>query len=195
MKSFKSKDSHGYDEISTKILKISSPFISSPLNYICNKVLVKGIFPDRLKFSILKPLYKKGSKTDISNYRPTSLLTSSSKIFEKVMQTRLLEHLINNNILSTEQYGFRMKLTTENATYKLTNEVVNAMNNRLIVGGIFCDLKKAFNCVNHDILLSNLEIYGITGKDKELYQSYLKGTKEFQFIIRLLTVAPSLIGH
>jgi hypothetical protein len=59
IKSFKSKDSRGYNEISTKILKISSPFISSPLNYICNKVLIKGIFPDRLKFFIIKPLYKK----------------------------------------------------------------------------------------------------------------------------------------
>jgi hypothetical protein len=68
-----------------------------------------------------------------------------------------------------------MKITFENATYKLTNEGVNAMNNRLIVGGIFCDLKKTFDCVNHDILLSKLEVYGITGKDKELYQSYLKG--------------------
>jgi hypothetical protein len=84
------------------------------------------------------------------------------------MQTRLLELLINKNILSMEQYGFRTKLTTENATYKLTNKVVNAMNNRLIV-------QKPFDCVNHDILLSKLEIYGITGKEKELYQSYLKG--------------------
>jgi hypothetical protein len=64
-KILKSNDSHGYDEISTNILKISSPFISSLLNYICNKVLVKGIFPYRLKISIIKPLYKKGSKTDI----------------------------------------------------------------------------------------------------------------------------------
>jgi hypothetical protein len=68
-------------------------------------------------------------------------------MFEKVMQTRLLECLINNSILSKEQYGFRTKLTTENATYKLTNEFVNAMNNRLIVGGIFCDLKKSVSTV------------------------------------------------
>jgi hypothetical protein len=90
------------------------------------------------------------------------------------MQTRLLEHLLNNNILNVEQYGFRMKLTTENATYNLTNEVVNAMNNRLIVEGMFVISKKCLT-VNHDILLSKVEIYGITDKEKELYQSYLKG--------------------
>jgi hypothetical protein len=90
------------------------------------------------------------------------------------MQTSLLEHLHNNNIFSTVQYGFRTKLTTENATYKPMNEVLNALNNKLIVGDIFHDLEKAFNYVNHDILLYKLEFYGITGKDIEHYQSYLK---------------------
>jgi hypothetical protein len=75
IKLLKSKDSHGHDEISTKFLKISFPFISSLQNYICYKVLIKGIFPDRLKFSIIKPLYKKGNKKYVSNYRPISLLT------------------------------------------------------------------------------------------------------------------------
>jgi len=90
------------------------------------------------------------------------------------MQTRLLEHLHHNNIFSSEQDGFQTKLTTENATYKPTNEALNALNIKLIVGGILRDLEKVFICVNHDILLSKLESYEITGKDKEHYQSYLK---------------------
>ena len=76
------------------------------------------------------------------------------------------------NILSTEQYGFRVGLRTDNATYKLTTEILNDMNNKL-VGGIFCDLEKVFDCVNHDILLSKLKFYGIGDKDFQLYQSYL----------------------
>jgi hypothetical protein len=104
-----------------------------------------------LKFSIIKPLYKKGKKK--SNYGPISLLTSFSKIFEKVKQTRLLDHLCKNNVIIKEHYGFRMGFTTENDAYKLINEALNALNNKQIVEGMFCDLTKAFDCVNHDILI------------------------------------------
>jgi len=89
------------------------------------------------------------------------------------MQRRILKHLTKYNIVSTEQYGFRVGLRTDNATYKLTTEILNAINNKLLVGGIFCDLEKAFDCVNHDILLSKLKFYGISDKDFQLYQSYL----------------------
>jgi hypothetical protein len=89
------------------------------------------------------------------------------------MQRRILKHLTNYSIFSTEQYGFRLGLRTDNATYKLITEILNAMNNKLLVGGIFCDLEEAFNCVNHDILLSILTFYGINDKDLTLYQSYL----------------------
>jgi Notch-like protein len=77
------KNSYGYDEISTVILKVSAPFIGSPLNYICNKCIIFGTFPTCLKYSIVKPLFKKGGKENMTNYRPISLLTSFSKVFEK----------------------------------------------------------------------------------------------------------------
>jgi hypothetical protein len=85
IKELKIKKAHGYDEITTKILTLSNPFIVSPLTCICNRMLSTGIFPDRLKFSEIKPIYKKGDKTLINNYKPISLLPVFSNIFEKVI--------------------------------------------------------------------------------------------------------------
>ena len=106
IKSIKTKNSRGYDEISTQVLKISSNYIVSPVTYICNKIISLGIFTDRLKFAIVKPVYKKGDKKNCSNYRPISQLTSFSKIFEKAIYSRLTEHLVNNKLLAGNQYGF-----------------------------------------------------------------------------------------
>ena len=103
----KIKNSHGCDEISTKIIKLSIYYISSPLTYVCNRMLPSGIFPTRLKFSEVKPTFKKRDKNDTSNYRPVSFLTSFSKIFEKVIYNRLYHHINNNKILINEQVGFR----------------------------------------------------------------------------------------
>jgi hypothetical protein len=89
------------------------------------------------------------------------------------MQTRLLQHLTDHNILSKEQYGFRTKLKNDSATYQLTDEILNALNNNLLISSIFCNLEKAFDCINHKILLSKLEICGITGNHYKLYKSYL----------------------
>jgi hypothetical protein len=93
IKSFQIKDLCGYDQISVRILKLSAPYIISPLNYICNKIMQYGIFPERLKYSITKPIHKKGDKTLLSNYRPISLLTSFSKVVEKIMYNKLVSHL------------------------------------------------------------------------------------------------------
>jgi hypothetical protein len=132
-----------------------------------------GVFPYRLKYAIIRPLFKKGNKNYMSYYRPISILTSFSKMFEKRMQTRLLNHITDHNILSKEQYGFRTKQNTDNATYQLTNEILSALNSNLLIGGIFCDLERAFDCVNHKILLSKLEFCGITGNHYKLYKSCL----------------------
>jgi hypothetical protein len=111
----KCKDSYGYDEITSRILKLSAPYVLSPLTYIFNKVLSTGIFPESLKFSEVRPLFTKGDTTEFSNYRPISLLTSSSKIIEKNIFKRLYNYLNDNNILVSDQYGFREKLSTETA--------------------------------------------------------------------------------
>jgi hypothetical protein len=85
----------------------------------------------------------------------------------------MYQHVVQNQILAKEQYGFRSKLSTDNVSYTLIHEILTALNNKQIVGGIFCDLRKAFDCVNHRILLSKLEQYGIVGKFKALITSYL----------------------
>ena len=111
---------------------------------------------------------------NICNYRPISLLTSSSKIFEKITYTRLIRHLIHNHILVDELFGFRTKSSTDLASYKLINDILTSLNNKLLVGGVFCDLQKAFDCADHDILLSKLNWCGISGKECKLLSSYLK---------------------
>jgi hypothetical protein len=123
------------------------------LTYICNKSISAGIFPERLKCSIIKPLYKKGDKIDPSNYRRISLLTSFSKAFGKALYNRLIEHINNNNILVRQQLDFRKRLATDDAIFKLTYEILNALNNKVMVGSIFYDLEKAFVSLNHSILI------------------------------------------
>jgi hypothetical protein len=97
------------------------------------------------------------------NYRPISLLSSFSKVFERLINNRLYEHIRHNNILDENQFGFWPNSSTEKASFKLADEILKSMNNRHPVGGIFCDLQKAFDCVSHDLLIkrqSSMELLG-----------------------------------
>ena len=105
-----------------------------------------------MKYSEIKPLLKKGDNLNISNYRPISILTSFSKVLEKVVFTQLYEHCSKLNILVDEQFGFRNKLATTDAIFKLINETQTALNKKIIVGGIFCDLEKAFDSIHHEYI-------------------------------------------
>jgi hypothetical protein len=141
--------------------------------YIFNRVLCTGVFPERMKFSIIKPLHKKGPKTDAGNYRPISLLPVFSKVLEKIIYKRIYQYIESHNILSDEQFGFRGELSTCSAANFLINSVLSSLEENKFVGGLFCDFHKAFDCVNHRLLLAKLEHYGISGISNKLIRSYL----------------------
>jgi hypothetical protein len=170
----KPKNSHGYDEISLKILKSSAPFFVSTLTYLFNKILLTGIFPDRLKYAEVKPLYKKVDKFEISNYRPISLLPTFSKIIEKIIHNRLYSHLNRNNILAKEQFGFRKESSTEMPTYNLLYNILTSLDKKGYVGAVFCDLQKAFDYVNHNVILEKVNFYGLSGSAIKVMTSYLE---------------------
>ena len=155
------------------------------MTYICNAALSSGVFPDRLKYAIVKPIFKKGSEQAISNYRPISLLTSFSKVFEKLIYNRLYTHIETNNILVQEKFGFRVQHSTEHAAFSLINSILMAVNNNQIFGGIFCDIQKSFDCVNDKILLEKLQFYGIYGKFKALIESYLTNRYQILTLIKI----------
>jgi len=101
------------------------------------------------------------------------VLTAFSKVLEKVLYNRLMDYLNSNNLLNSQQFGFRKRLSTDDAIFKLSHEILNALNNKVIVGSIFFDLAKAFHSVNHSLLINKLPSYGITGKAELLVESYL----------------------
>ena len=172
--SLKNKSSCGYDGLSNKIIKLCGEQIAKPLTYIYNLSVSSGICPDRLKYANVIPCFKKGDVTDIANYRPISLLTSFSKLFELLVLNRLKQHFINNNILAPEQYGFRKDISTQTAVFNLTDTVLKAWNNKEFVVGIFCDLTKAFDCVSHDLLIQKLKMYRVKGPILKWLETYLK---------------------
>ena len=178
IKLLKTKNSQGCDEISTKLLKISTAYICSPLTSI-----MSGIFPDHLRFSIIKLIYKKGDRMNPANYRRILLMTSFSKVFEKTLYVRLTGYFCSNKLLVGNQFGCRKCEATEDAIFKLISEFLNALNNKTMAGIIFCDLEKALDSVNQNLLLSKLSYYGISGKGKLLLESFLQNKyQRFQII-------------
>jgi hypothetical protein len=127
IKSLKSKDSSGYDGITNRILKVCGQYLGKPLAYIYNISLKQGKFPARLKYSVVVPVFKSGDKMQIVNYRPISLLTGFSKIFENLTYSRIMQHICHN-ILVSNLYGFKNGLSTDNAIFKLTESVFKAWN-------------------------------------------------------------------
>jgi len=178
-KNLKSKTSSGYDEIPTDIVKLSIHFIAPILTKIINESFNIGCFPDLLKIAKVSPIFKAGDKSNISNYRPISVLPSFSKIFEKIVYNRLLNYLTKHSILYKHQYGFRSNHSTSMAVLEMLDKITDAMDNNKFSIGVFIDLSKAFDTINHKILLQKLEFYGIRGNALNWFKSYLQNRKQY----------------
>jgi hypothetical protein len=168
-----SKNSTDIDGISTKLLKEIAIELSWPLAHIFNNSLRQGVFPDRLKTSRTVPIFKAGRADLCDNYRPISLLSTLSKVLEKIVSVQLVNHLDRNNILYEHQYGFQRNKSTEHSIIHAVNHISNAMNNNKYTVGVFFDLKKAFDVCSHDILLMKLSKMGITGSALNWFKTYL----------------------
>ena len=150
-------DTPGYDDISPKVLKCSSKILSIPLAHIINLSLRTGTFPQKLKLAKVIPIFKSGDRTNVNNYRPISILSAFSKIFEKIISFRLINYLNRHNLLTEHQHGFRAQHSTESAILEFVKNVYACLEEKLYVMGIFLDFSKAFDTLDHEILLYELE--------------------------------------
>ena len=132
-----------------------------------------------MKIAKIIPVHKSNAKDDISNYRPISLLPSISKILGLVVYKKTLNFIQTNKILNNNQYDFRKKHSTINAITALTSDVIKALENKDSVLSVFLDLSKAFDTIDHQILLYKLEFYGIRGNPLKWFKSYLSNRKQY----------------
>ena len=169
----------GIDGISARLLKEAAPTISGSLAAIFNMSITKGILPDDWKQATISPIYKEGSKTDPNNYRPISILSSVSKIIEKIVFKQICDNLNSNEIVNKFQSGFRPLHSTVTALLDATNNWYLNIDDGQINAVLFLDLKKAFSdTVNHSIILKKLKHYGIDGTALKWFESYLSGRNQ-----------------
>jgi len=166
----------GPDKFSVKYVKCIAKTISVPLAILFNSCMMNGIFPSILKISKVVPIYKGGIHTDPSNYRPISLQSIFSKVFEKLIKSRL------DSLLNKCQYGFRTKSSTTMALMDLVHTIESKKDKDMHSIAVFLDLKKAFATVNHDILLIKLDNYGFRGHILKFFSSYLSNRVQYTII-------------
>ena len=145
----------GPNGIPTKILQMIANIICVPLSKIFNISIVTGTHPEKLKHANVVPIFKKGSRLLVSNYRPIPLLSNLNKIFEKIIYNRMYAFLKKHDILYELQFGFRARHSTTHALISITENIRSALDDGKVSCGIFIDLQKAFDTVNHEILLKN----------------------------------------
>ena len=173
IKKLPNKRSSGYDNISNLLLKSLSTQISVPLEIIFNKSIEEGTFPTNMKKADIVPLYKSKDKQECSKYRPISLLITLSKLLEKIMYKRVYQFLEKTGQIFPSQYGFRTSHSCENAVSELLSTIIKGKEQGLYTVSLFLDLSKAFDFLEHEMMLRKLESYGIRGNVLQWFRSYL----------------------
>lgn len=175
----KTNSSAGHDGINCRVIKKLKSKLLPLLVHLITVIYSTGIYPSTFKLAVVSPIHKSGAKSSVDNYRPISVLPVLNKIVERTIYNRLFNFVsCKLGIVYSHQFGFRPKSNTENAAIELTNLIMRAIDQKKIVTGVFMDLKKAFDIVDHKKLLQVLEKYGVRGSISKMLESYLDNLKQ-----------------
>ena len=165
--------------ISTTLIKKIKNEISKSLALIINQCIQKGIFPHKLKLAKVIPIFKSGDETLFNNYRPISILPSLSTIFERVIFNQIHDYFTTHNLYYSNQYGFRKDHSTELAALEIIDRITQHLDKGATPINIYLDLSKAFDTLDHNILLHKLKHYGIHDNALDLFRSYLTERQQY----------------
>ena len=178
------------DGIGSRIIKLIDHLLSPSIAALINKSILTGRFPDQFKLAKVFPIHKTGSKSDPANYRPISILPTISKIFERHVNKHLMAYLNKYGLIHETQSGFRQKHSCQTALVKLVDQWMSCIDKGDIIGSLFLDFRKAFDLVNHNILIKKLSVYKIISSSLQWFTSYLESRQKKLIVAKECQFAP-----